>query len=432
VASLLPVGLHLLAGSPKIGKSWLALWLCNQVSAGEKVWEFDSQKCGTLYISLEDTIDRLHLRLSRIADSGSKDTLFATTADNLATGLIEQLEGFVKTYPDTGLIVIDTFQRIRDCENESTYANDYREVAKIKALADRHKIAVLLIHHLRKAPDSDPFNMVSGSTGIIGAVDSIYVLEKAKRTENAAMLHVTGRDIEDMQIKLEFDRDPPVWRFTGYGNSNQKGTDPVIPQISGFMNDRNEYKGTATELYTALCSGSDGKADSKENGITANNLSRKLKEHALTLEKSHSIKVSFERKNSARLIALSKVTSDTDFTTPIPSQVGIDDFITADVVTTAENAAATASTNDAPPPADVKPPVTDDGNITTPLPSPMQSAPQGQQSQKNQHNQHNKRDGNHQKGNRKKHRHPSQNHNKASNGKDSSRDGNPSRDSKQP
>ena len=169
VARFLPVGLHLLAGSPKIGKSWMALWFCNQVSTGEKIWEFDTQKCGTLYISLEDTLDRLHLRLSRIADSGSKDTLFATNAGNLATGLIEQLEGFIKVYPDTGLIVIDTFQRIRDCESESTYANDYREIVKIKALADRHKIAVLLIHHLRKAPDSDPFNMVSGSTGIIGA-----------------------------------------------------------------------------------------------------------------------------------------------------------------------------------------------------------------------------------------------------------------------
>ena len=28
VDDLLPQGLHLLAGAPKIGKSWLALWLC--------------------------------------------------------------------------------------------------------------------------------------------------------------------------------------------------------------------------------------------------------------------------------------------------------------------------------------------------------------------------------------------------------------------
>ena len=214
VAKLIPTGLHLLAGSPKIGKSWLALWLCHQVSTGQKVWEFDTQKCGTLYISLEDTRDRLHLRLSRIAEHGSKDTRFTTNAGNLTGNLLTQIESFMKDYPDTGLIIIDTFQRIRDIEAESTYANDYREIAKIKAIADKYRIAILLVHHLRKAPDSDPFNMVSGSTGLIGAVDSIYVLEKAKRIENAAVLHVTGRDIEDMQIKLEFDREPPVWRVS--------------------------------------------------------------------------------------------------------------------------------------------------------------------------------------------------------------------------
>ena len=55
VAKFIPAGLHILAGSPKIGKSWLALWLCHQVSVGGKVWEFDTQTCGTVYISLEDT-----------------------------------------------------------------------------------------------------------------------------------------------------------------------------------------------------------------------------------------------------------------------------------------------------------------------------------------------------------------------------------------
>ena len=316
VARLIPAGLHLLAGSPKIGKSWLALWLCNQVSHGGKVWEFDTQKCGTLYISLEDTIDRLHLRLSRITEHGSKDILFATTADNLTSGLIEQLEAFIKEYPDTGLIVIDTFQRVRDGDTESTYANDYREVVKVKGLADKHKIAVLLIHHLRKAQDNDPFNMVSGSTGIIGAVDSIYVLEKQKRIENAAILHVTGRDIEDLQIKLEFERDPPVWKFTGYGSKAQKGADQIIPALRDFMADKDGFTGTASELYAALC---DGVTVSSDSGITANNLSRRIKENLLTLEKSHNIKASFNRTNTARLIILSKVTHDGDFTTPLPS-----------------------------------------------------------------------------------------------------------------
>ena len=149
VPRFLPAGLHMLAGSPKIGKSWLALWLCQQISTGGNVWEFDTQKCGTLYISLEDTIDRLHFRLSRITDDGSEKSFFATDADNLSGVLVARLEKFMTDYPDTGLIVIDTFQRIRDITGEkNTYASDYAEVNKIKAITDKYRIAILLIHHL--------------------------------------------------------------------------------------------------------------------------------------------------------------------------------------------------------------------------------------------------------------------------------------------
>ncbi len=113
--------------------------------------------------------------------------------------MIGQLEKFMIEHTDTGLIVIDTLQRVRGMVSteKNAYANDYHEIGLLKAFADKYKIAVLLIHHVRKMPDSDPFNMVSGSVGIIGAVDSMYVLEKDKRTENKAILHVTGRDIED-------------------------------------------------------------------------------------------------------------------------------------------------------------------------------------------------------------------------------------------
>ena len=233
ISSLMPTGLHMLAGSPKIGKSWLALWLCDQIAKGEKVWDFDTLKCATLYLALEDTVDRLNIRLSRITENGSEKSYFATEAENLAGALTAQLERFMADYPDTGLVVIDTFQRIRDISNDkSSYASDYQEINKIKAVADKHKIAILLVHHLRKMPDSDPINMVSGSTGIIGAVDSVYVLEKDKRTDNTAKLHVTGRDIMDMQLLLELDRNTAIWRFvsdlTNAGSPHNNNIDVII------------------------------------------------------------------------------------------------------------------------------------------------------------------------------------------------------------
>lgn len=160
IARFMPVGLHILSGSAKVGKSWLSLWLCQQVSTGQNAWEFETLKCGTLYLALEDTIDRLHFRLSHITGDSSEQSFFAAEAENLSGSLLAQLEKFVRDYPDTGLIVIDTLQRVRGvATDKNMYANDYDEIGRIKAFANKQRIAVLLVHHVRKMPDSDPFGL---------------------------------------------------------------------------------------------------------------------------------------------------------------------------------------------------------------------------------------------------------------------------------
>ena len=55
VEDLLPQGLHLLAGAPKIGKSWLALWLCLCTAQGKPLWNFATKPCEVLYLCLEDS-----------------------------------------------------------------------------------------------------------------------------------------------------------------------------------------------------------------------------------------------------------------------------------------------------------------------------------------------------------------------------------------
>ena len=304
----MPIGLHILSGSAKIGKSWLSLWLCQQVSNGEKVWGFETLKCGTLYLALEDTVNRLHLRLSHITDNGSEQSFFATQAENLSGSLIAQLERFLQEHDDTGLIVIDTLQRVRGSAGveKNAYANDYHEIGLLKAFADKHKIAVLLIHHVRKMPDSDPFNMVSGSVGIIGAVDSMYVLEKDKRTENKAILHVTGRDIEDMQLQLAFDRDMTVWQFISFVTGEK--SDNLIATIVAFISENKSFCGTATELLDGL------KKKDRSLRHSPTSLSRALKEQLLTLEKRHNISVTFNRTNSTRTISLSVRDGDVENT----------------------------------------------------------------------------------------------------------------------
>jgi len=112
-------------------------------------------------------------------------------ADQISSGLQQQIEEFLKQEPETKLIVIDTLQRVRGADvSANAYANDYRDICELKQLADKHKVAIMLVHHLRKSTDKAPFLMVSGTTGLTGAVDTTYMLEKDKRFDNVAKLYV--------------------------------------------------------------------------------------------------------------------------------------------------------------------------------------------------------------------------------------------------
>ena len=214
VDDLLPQGLHLLAGAPKIGKSWLALWLCLRVAQGEPLWNFATRPCEVLYLCLEDSFQRIQSRLFDLTEDAPPTLHFAVMSQQLHNGLVEQIEQFLEEHPQTRLIVIDTLQRIRTVGNDANpYASDYRDIGVLKALADKHRIAILLVHHLRKMNDDDPMNMISGTTGLSGATDSNFVLRKSKRRENTATLYCTGRDIPYRELALEFDGEDHVWKL---------------------------------------------------------------------------------------------------------------------------------------------------------------------------------------------------------------------------
>ena len=253
VDRLLPQGLHILAGAPKIGKSWLTLWLCLQVAQGEPVWNFPTTQGSVLYLCLEDSWARIQGRLLDLTEDAPPELCFATMSEKLHSGLVEQIEGFLETHSDTVLVVIDTLQRIRTAGNETNpYASDYRDLGVLKELADRHRIAILLIHHLRKLNDDDPMNMISGTTGISGATDTNLVLKKGKRSGSTAILYCTGRDIEYQELTLEFDPDAHVWNLISGGEAPEEAQDEVLDALSVFLAEHREFTGTATELTEAL------------------------------------------------------------------------------------------------------------------------------------------------------------------------------------
>ena len=162
VDTLLSQGLHILAGSPKVGKSWLALWLAVTVAKGDPVWGMGVKQGTTLYLCLEDSTLRIQNRLFEITEDAPANVHFSTNSDTLGKGLVEQLCAFLAEHPDTVLVIIDTLQMIRGTGYDNTYANDYRDLSVLKHIADTHGIAILLVHHLRKELADDVFSRISG------------------------------------------------------------------------------------------------------------------------------------------------------------------------------------------------------------------------------------------------------------------------------
>lgn len=134
IDQLLPQGLHILAGATKIGKSWLALALCLCVVKGEALWSFAAQKCGVLYLCLEDSYQRIRCRLLDLTEDAPDTLYFSVMSAQLHNGLEQQIEQFLSEHPDTGLVVIDTLQRVRGSgDNGNPYANDYRDISVLNA-----------------------------------------------------------------------------------------------------------------------------------------------------------------------------------------------------------------------------------------------------------------------------------------------------------
>lgn len=254
VDGLIPQGLHILAGSPKIGKSWLSLWICLQVAKGEKVWGFETLKSEVLYLCLEDSFARIQSRLFEITDEAPSNLHFAIMSDTIGNGLEMQIENFIKDHKETRLIVIDTLQKVRSnaTANVNPYAADYDDINAIKQLADKYKIAIVLVHHLRKTGDSDPLNMISGTSGIAGSADTNFVLQKEKRIENRAMLICTGRDIEQRELMLEFNKKTFLWELLEPIEIERSQVDELIILLSDFIKSVGIFTGTATELVESL------------------------------------------------------------------------------------------------------------------------------------------------------------------------------------
>ena len=256
IDGLLYSGTYLFAGAPKVGKSFFMAQLAYHISTGEKLWEYEVHPGTVLYLALEDDYQRLQESMYRMFGVEGTDKLhFAVYAKQLGNGLDEQLERFVQEHPDTKLIIIDTLQKIRELGGEAySYADDYQIVGRLKQFADKQGVCLLVVHHTRKTPAGDKFEMISGTTGLLGCADGAFVLQKEKRTDNTAVLDVVGRDQPDQKIYLVRDEERLIWCFDHADRDLWKEPpDPLLEAIAKMLTTENPtWQGSATELITLL------------------------------------------------------------------------------------------------------------------------------------------------------------------------------------
>lgn len=291
VDGLIAQGLYILAGSPKVGKSWLALDMCLSIAKGEKVLGQQTLQGTALYLCLEDSFQRIQNRLYELTDEPAEGLHFSIMSESIGNGLEEQIENFKNAHSDLKIVFIDTLQMVRN-ESDSNYGSDYKELSVLKTLANKLGIAIVVVHHTRKCKDNDPFNMISGSTGISGCVDGSFILIENKRGSRNAKLHCVGRDIENQEISLVFENG----RWKVVDEATAKEPDFFSFAVHDFMLERKSFKGSATELASEL-----SKILCKE--IFANHIKKELMKHAYELQ-SYGITFESKRSNGQRVIIL--------------------------------------------------------------------------------------------------------------------------------
>lgn len=267
VNEILPIGLSMIGAPSKYYKSYMALGLCIAICNGAKFLSFDSTKHSCLYLDLESTKRRPKSRLEQILkDSEPPDNLHIITGTDdvgkIGEGFDAQIEYQLQEHPEIKLIIVDVFQMIRQAakRNQTGYDRDYDDFKVLKQIADKHNIGLMLIHHTRKMKDpSDVFNELSGSVGVMGALDCAWEITKDDRYSDEATLHVTGRDIEMRKLKIRFNKTSFQWEYVGTAEEvegrrlmEEYNQSPIVETVKKLVKQGGgHWEGSASDIVDA-------------------------------------------------------------------------------------------------------------------------------------------------------------------------------------
>lgn len=227
IPDLLPEGLAIFAGPPRIGKTWCVMDISLAVASGTKaLGAFPCEQGAVLHLSLEDGPRRFRQRLIQMLSGRTPpmDAQFTGDCPRLNAArdkepdTVDYIGKWLEAHHRTAkLIVVDNLVRIRPRKgsNQSLYDKEYQEIEPLQSLASQYGVALVIVHHLNKGEHRDEFNRITGSTGLTGVADTIWILEKPDRTQTDATLFISGRDLEDKKGALKFHRITGRWEWIG-------------------------------------------------------------------------------------------------------------------------------------------------------------------------------------------------------------------------
>jgi hypothetical protein len=231
VPGFLPEGLAIIAGKPKLGKSWACLNLSLSITQNKKAFDyFDVEKHEVLYLSYEDNFRRLQSRIKAIIGNNvaPKGLYFSDNVDlpKINDGGIEYLETITRDYPNIKLVIIDTLGKAiqqKRSVNNNVFLDDYELTANLQTFAIQKGICVLFVHHTRKAISENVFDSISGSVGLTASQDTMMVLKE--EMNGKINLHITGRDVLSNSFEIEFMKENCSWVIKGKADKVQVSED---------------------------------------------------------------------------------------------------------------------------------------------------------------------------------------------------------------
>jgi len=253
IEELVPFGLIVFAGKPKIGKSWLALQIALSCAIGTPTFgRLSTMQCGVLYLALEDGEKRIHARQDKMlrGELPPDDIEYVMQWPAGMRGL-ECLGGYLDGHPRCRLVIVDPWAKIRGEPDgrKGVYQQDYQDMGELHAFATQRNICLVLVLHTRKMDASDVLDRISGSTAIQGAADANLVLER-KRNEALGQLSVHGRDIiNGGDFAMSWDRESCRWTLLGEARQVQKESEQ--DRVFQFLQEQKEPV-TVSEIVDAL------------------------------------------------------------------------------------------------------------------------------------------------------------------------------------